>query len=569
MNRTMKDDLRCGGGAPRAVLDRGPHHFAAAAPRRVRGAITAAAALMAMAAVTLAPTPANAQFLSLGEVTIADLNAAFESGTLTSEKLVQMYLDRIAAYDEAGPELNSIIALNPNALEIARALDEERARSGPRSPLHGIPVVMKDNIDTFDMPTTGGSLLLAGSIPPDDAFVIKKLRDAGAIIFAKVNLSEFAGGATMSSVGGTSKNPHDLARTPSGSSGGTGVAIAAALAQLGLGTDTGGSVRGPTASNGIVGMKPTHGLLSHDGVIPLSLTFDMVGPMTRSVYDLAAMLGVMTGIDPADESTRKSEGLFYTDYTQFLDANALNGARIGIARDFIGADAEVDWIIESALETMKDRGATVVEVRYPRWFLEAKADWYTTIRWPDFRAQIEDYLATLDPKYPKTLAEMIARSRTLMSTTPEGGTPNPVRWQLFVSEEASGELTGYEYIAMRDHGLPLIRTIVNGILEENDLDAIVYPTSPTRPGLMAGGGGGGGMSATNIANLTGFPDLIVPAGFTSDRLPVAISFSGHAFSEPRLLALGYAFEQATHARRDPRHTPPLPGEAIMIGSDSD
>lgn len=513
-----------------------------------------------------APAPVAAQSLRLGEATVADLNRAFESGQLTSERLVQMYLARIEAYDEAGPKLNAILALNPDALQIARDLDRERRERGPRSPLHGIPVVLKDNIDTRDMPTTGGSLLLAGSIPPDDAFIVKRLRDAGAIIFAKVNLSEFAGGATMSSVGGTSRNPHDLDRTPSGSSGGTGVAIAAALGHLGLGTDTGGSVRGPTASNGIVGLKPTHGLLSHDGIIPLSLTFDMAGPMARSVYDVAAMLGVMAGVDPADQTTRKSEGHLHADYTRFLDAESLRGARIGVARDFLGADEQVDWIMEASLETMRARGATVVDVRYPEWLLDAKQDWYTTIRWPEFRAQIEDYLATLGPQYPKTLKEMIERSVRLTSTTPEGGTPNPVRWNLFRDEEASGEMTDYEYVAMRDHGLPMVRALVEGLMKSHDLDAIVYPTSPTRPGLANGAstGGGGGPSATNIANLTGFPDLIVPAGFTSDRLPVAISFFGPAFSEPRLLALGYAFEQATRARRDPVHTPPLPGESIRV-----
>jgi amidase len=286
--------------------------------------------------------------------------------------------------------------------------------------------------------------------------------------------------------------------------------------------------------------------------------------MARSVYDIAAMLGVMAGVDPADESTRKSEGQAHTDYTTFLDANSLQGARIGIARDFMGADAEVDWVVESALESMKKAGATVVDVRYPAWLLAAKADWYTTIRWPEFRAQIRDYLATLKPGYPRTLEEMIAKSRELTSLTAEGGIPNPVRWSLFLDEEASGELTDYEYVAMRDHGLPLIRAIVEGILESENLDAIVYPTSPTRPAPLVGGGGGGGMSATNIANLTGFPDLIVPAGFTSDRLPVGISFFGRAFSEPRLLGLGYAFEQATQARRDPALTPPLERERIRF-----
>jgi amidase len=282
------------------------------------------------------------------------------------------------------------------------------------------------------------------------------------------------------------------------------------------------------------------------------------------VYDVAAMLGAMAVVDPSDPTTNGNRERAQTDYTRSLDAQALRGAKIGVARQFMGADAEVDWVVESALAAMRAAGATVVDVRYPAWLLAAKQDWYTTIRWPDFRAQIDDYLATLKPGYPRTLTEMIAKSRELTSRTPEGGIPNPVRWALFVQEEASGDLSGYEYVAMRDHGLPLVRAIVNGILESNDLDAIVYPTSPTRPGLVAGGAGADAISATNIANLTGFPDLIVPAGFTSDRLPVGISFFGPAYSEPRLLALGYAFEQATHARRDPVLTPALPRETIRV-----
>ncbi len=530
-------------------------------PGRAR---TSLLSLALLGGAVAAPAPLPGQSIGLGAATVADLNRAFESGELTSERLVRMYLDRIEAYDEAGPELNAILALNPRALETARALDAERRERGPRSPLHGIPVVLKDNLDTYDLPTTGGSLLLAGSIPPDDAFIVKRLRDAGAIILAKVNLSELASGAAMSSIGGTSRNPHDLERSPSGSSGGTGVAIAAALAQLGLGTDTGGSVRGPSSSNGIVGLKPTHGLLSHDGIIPLSITFDTAGPMARSVYDVAAMLGVVAGADPADETTRKTEGHLHPDYTRFLDAESLRGARIGVARDFMGADEQVDWIVEASLETMRSKGATIVDVRFPAWVLAAKSDWYATIRRREFRAQIEEYLATLGPGYPKTLAEMIARTVQLTSTSPEGGTPNPARWSLFRAEEASGALTDSEYVAMREHGLPMLRTIVDGLLASQDLDAIVYPTSPTRPGLANGAvlGNRGGTSATDIANLTGFPDLIVPAGFTSDRLPVAISFFGPAFGEPRLLGLGYAFEQATRARRDPVYTPPLPGETI-------
>lgn len=515
-----------------------------------------------LALALIAPHPAHAQAVGLAEATIEDLSRAFASGSLTAERLIEMHLARIEAYDQAGPALNAVLHVNPEALEIARALDRERRERGPRSPLHGIPVVLKDNIDTHDMPTTGGSILFAGSVPPDDAFIVARLREAGAIIFAKLNMSELASGPTMSSVSGYMKNPHALDRTPSGSSGGTGVAIAAWYAQLGLGTDTGGSVRGPSTSNGIVGLKPTQGLVSRDGIIPLSLTFDIAGPMARHVYDVAAMLDVIAASDSADPVTADADARRVPDYIAALDAGALAGARIGVARDFLGYDAEVDWVIESAIRTMREAGATVVDVRYPSWLLDVKGDWYTTIRWPDFRAQIPDYLETLGPEYPKTLAEMVERTRAMTSLTPGGGGPNPTRWTLLEDEERSGTLEDASYVTMRDHGLPLVRGVVEGLFDEHDLDAIVYPTSTTRPGLVAGGSGGGGPSATNIANLTGFPDLIVPAGFTNDRLPVGISFFGRAFSEARLLGLGYAFEQATRARRDPGHTPALPGERV-------
>ncbi len=533
-----------------SALGRGPALWAVS----VASALTASGAGAAAAA---------AQEVALSSATVADLGAAFDAGTLSAERLVGLFLARIAAYDQEGPALNTVLWLNERALDEARALDAERVARGPRSPLHGIPVVLKDNVDTADMPTTAGSVLLAGSIPPDDAFLVRKLRDAGAIILAKVNMSEFASGVTMSSVGGYIRNPHDVARTPSGSSGGTGAAVAAWLAQLGVGTDTGGSVRGPSTSNGIVGLKPTHGLVSRDGIVPLSLTFDTAGPMARSVYDVAAMLSVMAGLDPADEATAKGAGRIPDDYTAALDADALRGARVGLARQFMGADEEVDWIVQSAVQAMRDAGATVVEVELPPWLLEARADWYTTIRWRDFRAQIPDYLATLRDGYPRTLAELVERSRAVVSTTPEGAVPNPTRWALFEQEEASGSQTDPEYVAVRDFGLPMAQRLVEGLMAGERLDAILYPTSPTRPGLVDGGGGGGGApSATNLANLTGFPDLIVPAGFTSDRLPVGISLLGPAFSEARLLGLGYAFEQATRARRDPVTTPALPGETI-------
>ncbi len=508
---------------------------------------------------------ALAESFDLTTSDIAEINQAFNAGALTSEQLVRLCLARIQAYDDAGPKLHAVLMLNPQALQRAKALDAERKSQGPRSLLHGIPVVLKDNIDTADMPTTAGSFMLEGSIPPDDAFLVRQLRQAGAVILAKVNLSEFASGDAMSSLGGPTYNPHDTTRTPSGSSGGTGAAVAAAYAPLGLGTDTGGSVRGPSAANGIVGLKPTHGLLSRDGIIPLALSFDTAGPMARSVYDVAAALGVLTGVDPADEATQKSQGRSHKDYTKHLDEGALKGARIGVARDFMGSDPEVDWIVEASLERMKGAGATVVDVNLPKWLLESRGEFYRTIRYREFRAQIADYLATLGPDYPKTLSELVQRSVTLTSRRSDGVMPNPLRWRLLKREDESGSLDDYDYLAVRDHALPLIRGIIEGMMNSEQLEAIVYPTSPRRPSRVdrdpnpASAPGSSG-SAVILANLTGFPDLIVPAGFTGRGLPVSLSFLGTSFSEPRLLALGYAFEKLTKAHRLPSSTPPLAGE---------
>jgi amidase len=519
-----------------------------------------------LAAICL-PVDAEAETFELTSATIREINAAFDAGALDSERLVRLSLARIAAYDETGPKINAVLLLNPNAVETARALDAERLAKGRRSPLHGIPVVLKDNFDTADMPTTAGSFMLKGSIPPDDAFVVRKLREAGAVVIAKVNMSEFASGGAMNSLDGPTYNPHDPERTPSGSSGGTGAAIAAAYALAGLGSDTGGSVRGPSAANGIVGLKPTMGLLSRDGIVPLALSFDTAGPMARSVFDVATLLGVMTGVDSADAATAASRDNFQADYTQHLDANALDGARIGIARDFMESDEEVDWITEAALDAMRDAGAEVVDVSLPEWLLEARGEFYRAIRYREFRAQIADYLATTGPDYPKTLAELVKQSKTLTARRPDGVVPNPGRWQLMMTEEDSGELTDYEYLAVRDHALPLIRDVIGGLMKAERLDAIVYPTSPTRPERAdpdpdPDGAPGAGRSPVILANLSGFPDLIVPAGFTGRGLPVSISFLGPAFSEPRLLALGYAFEQHTKARRLPAMTPALPGETI-------
>ena len=434
-----------------------------------------------MIAVTLTPARA-ARTLDFDALTIADIGRAFDSGALTSEKLVQLCLARIQAYDRQGPSLRAVLTLNPKALDTARALDAERKAKGPRSPLHGIPVVLKDNYNTSDLPTTGGSLLLEGSVPPDDAFVVKKLRAAGAIVLAKVNMSEFASGPARSSLGGQSLNPHDLTRTPSGSSGGTGVAIAAAYAPLGMGTDTGGSIRGPSTSNGIVGLKPTHGLLSRSGIIPLSLSFDTGGPMARSVTDVAIALGIMTGVDPADAATTKSQGKFESDYTKYLKADALKGARIGIARDFLGADPDVDWVVDAvarrdAQGRRHHRRCALSEMAARRQGGVLQHDPAAGVHGAD-RGLPDDARSALpedpggddrsrQPVQRRAGGRRRAESRPLDAVQARGRKRNPRR--LSATRRSS------------EHGLPMVRAVVDGIVTSQKLDAIVYPTSSRRP----------------------------------------------------------------------------------------
>lgn len=540
--------------------------------------------LLSLLACGLLAPLAHAQ-LDLTSATVADVNEAFKKGTLTSEKLTEFYLARIAAYDKQGPNINTVITANPKALETARALDAERKAGKVRGPLHGIPIVLKDNYDTFDMPTTAGSQLLEGSIPPDDAYTVKKLREAGAVILAKVNLSEFAGGGGIgggaatgatgttpatpapgrgggpqSTMGGLTRNPHDLERGPAGSSGGTGAAIAAAFAQLGTGSDTGGSIRGPCAANGIAGLKPTLGLVSRDGIVPLALSFDTGGPMARSVYDVAVMLGAMTGVDPADPATAASAGNFYTDYTQFLKKGSLKGARIGVARDFFGQNPETDRIMEEAIATLKKLGAEVIDpIKLPESMLQARNSISTMIIRSEFKAQIADYLKTIKPGYPRTLAELAAKAndpatKYRSETRKEG---------LKRNDEEGLAMDDPIYLAAKNQGLAFTKATTLSIFAKHKLDAIIYPTSPRPATPIAGGGGGGGgatPSPSGIANQTGFPDLIVPAGMTSDGLPVTISFLGVAWSEPKLFGYGYDFEQATHARVLPKNTPKLPSQ---------
>ncbi|MDR2452089.1 MAG: glutamyl-tRNA amidotransferase, partial [Candidatus Accumulibacter sp.] len=481
-----------------------------------------------------------------------------------------LYLARIAAYENRGPVIHAILGLDSGALAEARALDRERREKGRRSPLHGIPVVLKDNIDSVGLANTGGSLFLEGNRPQADAFAVARLRAAGAIILAKVNLGDFASDATgRSSLGGQTRNPHDPAYSPSGSSGGTGAALGAWFAPLGLGTDTGGSLRSPASVNGLAGLKPTTGLVSRGGVIPTCWSFDAVGPMARSVSDVALLLGAMTGVDAADPATLDSLGLAHGDYTRFLDRAALKGARLGVLRGPAPAEAGMDEVFEQALADLEAEGAVLVPTALPRHVLEARAALTQVVCDTEKELAMDRYLAPLPAELPRSMRELDARAADHLARHPEQAASFPkVYAQLAIRLRKPQPPDSRIYRSAREQGLTMMREAVRGVFETHRLDALVYLTRanlPDRIGhdpvydvaalarLSAG-------SFRNVANLTGFPDLVVPAGRNRAGLPVSISFLGPAWSEPRLLALGYAYEQATRRRFNAAATPALPGE---------
>ena len=526
--------------------------------------------LLALIALCNAPH-AHAATFDLETAGVPEIQAAVDAGALTYEKLVKLYLARIAAYDHQGPSINAVITLNPKALETARALDAERKAKGRRSPLMGIPILAKDNYDTADMPTSGGDFLLADSVPYADAPTIKQLRDAGAIILAKVNMDEFAhGGVGFSSRGGQTRNPHDPRRIPAGSSAGTGAGLAAWFAPLGLGSDTGGSIRGPSSANGVVGIKPTNGLVTRTGIMPCVLSFDTGGPMARTVYDAALTLGFLTGVDPKDPLTRNSAGLFYKDYTQFLKKDSLKGVRLGVIRDFTGTDPEVDRVFNASLEELKRLGAVLVDpVNLPAAAIQSR----TTVMEP-MRAEVQDnyrdYLATLRPGFPKSIAEIADKG--ILLTAPTGTfVPHPSVFTRFKALSERVPTTSLTYTSAKLHGMPAVQGAVLGLIDDQRLDAFVYPTRSRRPEMIDPNTPNivdrpVTPSLTNIANVTQFPDVIVPAGLTSDKMPVTLSFFGPAYSEPKLLGYAYSYEQATHHRVSPSTTPALPGERFEYRS---
>ncbi|NMF82862.1 amidase family protein [Nodosilinea sp. P-1105] len=515
--------------------------------------------------------PAWAERFELQEATLSDIQAAFEAEALTSVELVQLYLNRIEAYDSQGPAINALITVNPEALAIAAEMDTARAAGEIMGPLHGIPVILKDNFNTVDLPTTAGSAVLAEAIPLTDAFVVQQLRAAGAIILAKANMSEFAasyGRLGYSSMGGLTLNPYNLGRDASGSSSGTAAAIAANFAVLGTGSDTAGSIRGPAAVAGLVGIKPTLGLTSRSGIVPLTLSFDVVGPMARTVTDAAIALGVMAAPDPADPVTLSGPSTPIADYTQFLDADALSGARIGLVQNFLGGNPRVDALTAEAIAQIEGLGATVVPIDLPE---ALDSPWtYMTPAWDnEFKFQIEAYLATLPDPFPQTLPALIEASQ--VPAIADSATPmNPARLEsLEAALEASG-LADPGLLYNLTYELPRVRQLLLEAMAENSIDALIYPTMacPASPIYTVEADPTYVCSADDpyeagyLANLSGFPDITVPMGFTEAGLPIGLSFMAEAYSEPKLLGFAFAYEQASLVRQPPATTPALSGEVI-------
>lgn len=487
----------------------------------------------------------------LAEASVKSIHAAMAARQVTCVQVVRHYLDRIDTYDDRGPAVNAIIAVNPRALDTAAQMDRLDAATRARRPLHCIPVVLKDNFHTADMPTTGGSVTFARLQTPHDGFVVKKLREAGAIIIAKANLHELArAGTSVSSLGGQTRNPYDLTRTPGGSSGGTGAAIAANFGVLGTGSDTGQSIRSPSSANSLVGLRPTRGLVSRNGVIPFSTTQDEAGPITRTVEDAARMLDVMAGYDPGDPITAFSAGHRPATYTAGLTPGGLKGARIGLLTDFIGSDPihqDVNRVFDAAVAKMTAMGATIVRVSIPD--LDALTRGLSLMSF-EFKAAFDAYLAALGPAAPvKSLAEFLTRGEFHPS----------MRRALEADQQVVNGTSSPDYQQMINRR-NLLRQAVMTVIAANRLDAILYPHQKR---LVVPIGEEQAERNGILGNSTGFPALTFPGGFSPPTatapigVPVGLELLGPEWSEPTLFKLAYAFEQATHARRAPSSTPSL------------
>ena len=486
---------------------------------------------------------AQAQTFEVAEASIADEQKAMAEGRVTSKALVQAYLKRIAAFDEQGPRINSLITINPRAVSEAEALDRERATKGPRGPLHGIPVIVKDNYGTADMQTTAGTLALLGFVPAHDAFQVSKLREAGAVIIGKSNLHELASGITsISSAGGQTLNPYDLSRNPGGSSGGTGAAIAASFAAAGMGSDTCGSIRIPSSHNNLVGLRPTKGLSSISGIVPLSVSQDVGGPLARSVADLAAMLDATIGEDAADAATRLLEGQKRPKFGQALNAGALKGARIGILESLFGDaadDQDVIRVVRTAVEEMKKEGVTVVPIPLPE--LTAAIEGTSLIDF-EFKEDLATYLAESGKAPVSSLAEIVDNG--LFHASLEG---------VFKRRLATKGRDSEGYRLALAKRAALTRLIFRA-MEDQKLDALLYPTIRRKAARVGEAQGG---STCQLSASTGFPAISMPAGFTEDGLPVGVELFGRPLDDAKLVSFAYAYEEATHHRRPPATTPAL------------
>ena len=491
----------------------------------------------------------RAQVFEVAEASIAAEQKAMAEGRTTSKALVQAYLDRIQAFDHAGPRLNSLITLNSNALREAEALDRERAAQGPRGPLHGIPVIVKDNYSTAGMQTTAGTMALLGFVPSKDAFQVRKLREAGAVILAKSNLHELASGiTTVGSAFGQTRNPYDPWRNPGGSSGGTAAAVAASFAAAGMGSDTCGSIRIPSSSNNLVGLRPTKGLSSIAGIVPLSTTQDVGGPLARSAADLAVVLDATIGEDPADPATHLAPGQARPRFMDALNAGALKGARIGILEPLFGDasdDPEVIRIVRAAIEDLKKEGAVAVSVALPE--LLPALDNSSLIN-SEFKEDLAAYLEKYGNPPVHSLEEIVrggmfhASLEGVLNTRVESKGRHSREYQIALAKRAA------------------IQQIILKVMEEQKLDALVYPTMKRKPARIGEPQGG---ATCQLSASTGFPAISMPAGFTGDGLPVGVELLGRALDDAKLVSYAYAHEQATSHRRAPARTPALGGKSKL------
>lgn len=474
------------------------------------------------------------------EASINDLQIALTDGILTSKQLVEMYVHRIEKFDSL---LNAMVVLNPKAIETATKLDKERQEKGPRGPLHGIPIIVKDNYDTYDMQTAAGSASLANSLPPDDAYQVKKLREAGAIIIGKSNMAEFAFGPyeTVSSIKGTTVNPYDLKRVPAGSSGGTASAIAANFAAVGLGTDTGNSIRGPASHTSLVGIRSTMGLTSRDGIVPINLGRDIGGPMARNVADAALILDIIAGYDPKDPVTAKSVGNKPESYLNSLDKHGLKGARIAVVSQFYneGIHPEVERLFNQAINDLKNQGAIIIDTfEIPDLEELNKNVWGPS----SLKFDINAYLDTLGPAAKmKTLDDIIASEKF-----------HPrLKDRLYDSQGV--ELSPHENLdyLKAEHNRELYRLGVLQAMADYEVEALIYPTWNYPPRLVGDLESPHGNNSPLMSPPTGFPALTVPMGYSYGNLPAGLQILGRAFSEPTLIKFAYAYEQATKHRKPP------------------